>query len=365
MAEKLKKESEIGVDLEADSMFHYQEKVCLIQISTPFRNIIIDPLALEDLSSIAPIFSNVRIRKIFHGADYDIRSLYRDFGIVVNNLFDTQIAASFLGITELGLAALLKNRIGVELDKKYQRRDWSKRPLPSAMLAYAIHDSCYLIELSRILESELRNKKRLLWVKEECERLSQVRPLSPGNNPYFMKFKNARKLDARSLAVLESILKLRDEIARRRDRPPFKILSNEAIMGIALNKPLSLRELERIKGLSTSQIQMMGHSILKRVEASLALPKNRLPAFPKKTRQPNSSRASKETNKLKSWRERRAKDFGIAPGLLCTNAQIELLARAFPKNRKDLESVDTLRQWQKKLYGQEILDLLTSNHPTS
>jgi len=365
LAEKLKEESEIGVDLEADSMFHYQEKVCLIQISTPFRNLIIDPLALEDLSSIAPIFSNVRIRKIFHGADYDIRSLYRDFGIVVNNLFDTQIAASFLGVTELGLAALLKNRLGVELDKKYQKRDWSKRPLPSAMLAYAIHDSCYLIELSRILESELRNKKRLLWVKEECERLSQVRPISPSNNPFFMKFKNARKLDAQSLAVLEAILKLRDEIARRRDRPPFKILSNEAIMGIALNKPLSLKGLEQIKGLSTSQIQMMGHSMLKRVEASLALPKNKLPAFPKKTRQRNSSRASEKINKLKSWRERRAKDFDIDPGLLCTNAQLELLARAFPKNRKDLESVDVLRQWQKRLYGQEILDLLNPNHPTS
>ena len=365
LAEKLKKESVIGVDLEADSMFHYQEKVCLIQISTPFRNFIIDPLGLEDLSSIAPIFSDVRVRKIFHGADYDIRSLYRDFGIEVNNLFDTQIAASFLGVTELGLAALLKNRLGVELDKKYQRRDWSKRPLPPAMLAYAIHDSCYLIELNRILENELRNKKRLLWVKEECERLSQVRPLPPSNNPFFMKFKNARKLDARSLAVLESILKLRDEIARRRDRPPFKIFSNEAIMGIALNKPLVLKDLEQIKGLSTSQIQMMGHSILKRVEASLALPKNKLPAFPKKTRQQKSSTASEKTNKLKFWRERRAKDFGIDPGLLCTNAQIELLARAFPKNRKDLESVDILRQWQKRLYGQEILDLLKPNHPTS
>ena len=96
IAIELKKETEIGVDLESDSMFHYQEKVCLIQISTPLKNILVDPLSLDDLSPLAPVFSDTHIRKVFHGADYDIRSLYRDFGIEVNTLFDTHIAARFL-----------------------------------------------------------------------------------------------------------------------------------------------------------------------------------------------------------------------------------------------------------------------------
>ena len=152
IAAGLERETMIGVDIEADSMFHYQEKVCLIQISTTSCNILLDPLSLVDLSHLSSIFTDPNIRKVFHGADYDIRSLYRDFGIEVNALFDTQIAARFLGIKETSLAYLLKERFGVTVEKKYQKRDWSKRPLPAAMLAYAVQDTCHLLPLSRILE---------------------------------------------------------------------------------------------------------------------------------------------------------------------------------------------------------------------
>jgi len=364
LVDRLKKESEIGVDLEADSMFHYEEKVCLIQISTNSEDILIDPLSLTDLSPLAPIFLDPQIRKVVHGADYDIRSLYRDFRIEVNNLFDTQIAASFLGIKELGLAALLKNILGVNIDKKYQKRDWSKRPLPPAMLDYAIHDSRHLLKLARIFERELRNKERHSWVIEECEYLSKVRPLPPDNKPLFMKFKNARALNHRDLAVLESILKLREDRAKHRDRPPFKILSNESIMEIVNAKPESLEELEQIKGLSTGQVKIMGNAILKNVGESMSLSKNQLPAFPIKAKPPSVSAGAERVKRLKSWRERRAKEIHIEPALLCTNSQIEGIARAFPKSKKDLEKVDRLRKWQKRLYGQEILNLLHAIHPT-
>ena len=102
----------IGVDLEADSMFHYQEKVCLVQMASNDQTFLIDPLALKDLSPLAPVFADPDVRKVFHGADYDIRSLYRDFGIEVHSLFDTQIAARFLGFRETSLASLLKDLSG-------------------------------------------------------------------------------------------------------------------------------------------------------------------------------------------------------------------------------------------------------------
>lgn len=365
LAEELKKESEIGVDLEADSMFHYQERVCLIQISTPSQDFILDPLALDDLSSLAPIFSDTRIRKVFHGADYDIRSLYRDFKIEVNNLFDTQIAASFIGLTEIGLAALLKNILGIDLDKKYQKRDWSKRPLPPAMLAYAIHDSCHLLKLSQILERELRDKKRFLWVTEECDRLSRVRSLPPDDNPFYTKFKNARKLDPRELAILETILKLRDGLARHRDRPPFKILGNDAILEIAQVKPLSKEDLDRIKGLSPGLVKKLGNSILKGVTESLALPVSQLPSLPSKTRLRTGPEVTEKVKKLKAWRERRVEKMDFDPALLMTNAQIGSLARAVLQSRKDLEKTEILRKWQIRLYGTEILSLLNPNLPTS
>ena len=200
---ELQKGPAIGVDLEADSMFHYQEKVCLLQISTHALHIVIDPLSVQDLSPLAPVFADARIRKVFHGADYDIRSLYRDFGIEVHSLFDTQIATRFLGVRETGLASLLKMRFDVLCDKKYQKKDWSQRPLPAAMLKYAVQDICYLLPLTDILERELMEKGLLFCVEEECERLSGVRPNSSRNKPLFLSFKGAAGLDPRSLAVLE------------------------------------------------------------------------------------------------------------------------------------------------------------------
>jgi ribonuclease D len=284
IATELKREREIGVDLEADSMFHYHEKVCLIQISTPRQDMIIDPLALDNLSPLASVFSNPKIRKVFHGADYDIRSLYRDFGIEVYALFDTYIAAKALGISKPGLAALLKERLGITVNKKYQKRDWSKRPLSPGMLAYAVQDTCHLLPLSRILEVELRRKGLLRLFEQECERQTKVRPAPPDTNPLFMKFKGARKLDSRSLAVLDSLLRLRDDTARRKDRPPFKIIGNEQIMEIAKKKPVTKDDLKQIHGVSSRQVKILGPSILKKVEESLTLPKDQLPAFPKKAK---------------------------------------------------------------------------------
>ena len=354
IAAGLERETSIGVDLEADSMFHYPEKVCLIQISTPLQDILVDPLSLDDLSPLSQVFGDPNIRKVFHGADYDIRSLYRDFDIEVNSLFDTQIAARFLGIRETGLARLLKERLGVLVEKKYQKRDWSERPLPAAMSAYAVQDTCHLLSLSRILEKELRVKGRLFCVEEECELLSKVRPAPPNGNPLFLRFKGASMLDPRCLAVLESILQLRDDTARRRDLPPFKILGNEPIMEIAERKPVNERDLGRIKGLSARQVRILGRSILKKIDESTKLPENELPAFPRTAEEQTSDTVSKKVKALKGWREQRAKEMGIDPSLVCTNAQIQSLALAYPKSLKDLEGIDTIKAWQRRLFGSEI-----------
>jgi len=281
---ELQKEPVIGVDLEADSMFHYQEKVCLLQISTQTLNLVIDPLSVQDLSPLAPVFADARIRKIFHGADYDIRSLYRDFGIEVHSLFDTQIAARFLGARETGLASLLKMRFDFLSDKKYQKKDWSQRPLPAAMLKYAVMDIYYLLPLADILEKELMEKGLLSCVEEECERLSGVRPNSSKNKPFFVSFKGAARLDPRSLAVLEKVLYFRDQVARRRDRPHFKVLGNNQIMEIARIKPVSKAGLTEIQGLSPRLIDHMGQSLIEKVIEGLSVPDKALPVYPKKGR---------------------------------------------------------------------------------
>jgi len=355
---ELQKGPVIGVDLEADSMFHYQEKVCLLQISTHALNIVIDPLSVQDLSPLAPIFADARIRKVFHGADYDIRSLYRDFGIEVHSLFDTQIAARFLGVRETGLASLLKMRFDVLCDKKYQKKDWSQRPLPAAMLKYAVQDICYLLPLADILERELMEKGLLFCVEEECERLSGVRPNSSRNKPFFLSFKGAARLDPRSLAVLEKILCFRDQVARHRDRPHFKVLGNKQIMEIALIKPATKTDLTGIQGLSPRLIDHMGKSIIEKVREGLSLPDEALPVYPKKVRQRLKSKEAARVKGLKSWRERLSGKWGVDPALVCTSAQIQAIAIANPVEPENMECIEDIKKWQIKLFGLDICNIL-------
>ena len=355
---ELQKEPVIGVDLEADSLFHYQEKVCLLQISTHALNIVIDPLSVHDLSPLAPVFADARIRKVFHGADYDIRSLYRDFGIEVHSLFDTQIAARFLGVRETGLASLLKMRFDVLSDKKYQKKDWSQRPLSAAMLKYAVQDICYLLPLAGILERELIEKGLLFCVEEECERLSGVRPNSSRNKPFFLSFKGAARLDPRSLAVLEKILCFRDQVARHRDRPHFKVLGNKQIMEIARIKPVTKTDLTGIQGVSPKLVDHMGKSLIEKVREGLRLPDEALPVCPKKIRQRLKSKEAARVKALKSWRERLSGKWGVDPALVCTSAQIQAIAIANPGEPENMECIEDIRKWQIKLFGLDICNVL-------
>jgi ribonuclease D len=269
----------IGVDLEADSMYHYFEKVCLLQIATESTSYIIDPLAVRDLSALHPVFSDPGIRKVFHGADYDIRSLYRDFRIEVESLFDTHLACKFLGIRETGLEALLRSRFQVELNKKYQRADWSQRPLSPEMVEYAAMDGRYLIPLARMLEKELEEKNRLSWVEEECRVLSKVRFQSHNSAPLYLKVKGASLFDPRGLAVLEALLQFREAQAQKSDLPPFKVLGNEPLLALAMKKPSSPEELETGKVLSRRQIEKYGTHLLQEIERAMAVPDQDLPAY--------------------------------------------------------------------------------------
>ena len=349
----------IGVDLEADSMYHYFEKVCLLQISTESASYIIDPLALKDLSALQPVFSNPRIRKVFHGADYDIRSLYRNFQIEVENLFDTQLACKFLGLQETGLEALLRSRFQVELNKKYQRADWSQRPLSPEMVEYAAMDGRYLIPLARMLEKELEEKNRLTWVEEECLLLSKVRFMPPNHAPLFLRVKGAFQLDPRSLAVLAALLEFREARAQQLDLPPFKVLRNEPLLELATKKPLRLEELEAGKILSRGQSDRYGTRLLQEIHRALAIPDKDLPVYPREARPDLSTSVRKRVKALKTWRDLRAKDLGLEPGIFMNNALINAFALKNPRSIKEMGEIPGLKKWQEDHFGQEILTAQT------
>ncbi|MCX5905698.1 MAG: HRDC domain-containing protein [Deltaproteobacteria bacterium] len=362
IAKVLEQAEIIGFDLEADSMYHYFEKVCLIQVATENTSYVLDPLAVKDLSPLNPIFSNPRIRKVFHGADYDIRSLYRDFQIKVENLFDTQLACKFLGFKETGLEALLRSRFHVDLNKKFQRADWSERPLSPEMVEYAAMDGRYLISLARMLEKELNEKSRLSWVEEECRLMTQVRFTGPNHEPLYLRVKGASHLDPRSLAVLEALLQFREAQAKKMDRPPFKVIRNEALLELAQKKPLALEELEACKVLSQKQVDRYGTRMLQEIPRVLAIPDQDLPAYPREARRVLPPPLQKRIKALKTWRDMRANHLGMEPGVLLNNSLIHSVALKNPRSKKEMEEVPGLKKWLQDQFNQEILAVLTKGH---
>lgn len=344
-------------DLEADSMHHYREKVCLLQISTPTENLVIDPLAGLDLSPLAPILANPAIRKVFHGADYDVRMLHHDFGMTITNLFDTMIACQFLGEPEVGLAAMLRKRFGVELDKKYQQADWTRRPLPPEMIDYAAKDTTLLPELCRQLEGELQAKGRLSWVLEECDLLTQVRMTERGDESLFLRFKGAARMTPPTLAVLEELLRFREQEAERRDVPPFKVLGTETIRELAERKPAAAADLAGISGLSPRLVERYGKQLLAVIARGVKVPAARQPRFPRE-RRPERTRAQEQRLKaLKGWREKTAGLLGVSGGVLVNNRTLEVIADLGPVSREDLSTASGLKGWQAEVLGEALLEV--------
>jgi len=352
------KEKEIAVDLEADSMYHFQERVCLIQMAFRDRIVIIDPLTIQDMSPMKALFYDQKIKKVLHGADYDVRSLYRDFDIDIRNLFDTQITCRFLGIQETGLDTVLKNRFNLQLNKKYRKKDWSKRPLPKNMVAYAAGDVSYLIPLAHQLENELSDLKRLSWVQEESDLLSKVRPPNENNEPLFMKFKGAGRFHPRGLAVLEALLQSRRRIAERKDRPLFKIIGNDALLKIAKARPVTLKRLEGTKALSGKQMGMFGEELIRSVKEAMAIPEDRLPEYPRKKPPRQKPKVPRRVQAIRTWRDTEAEKMDLDPALICNKAMMTAIAARNPRRMSDFNDIPDMRNWQREVFGKEILSVL-------
>jgi ribonuclease D len=357
-AEAMENEETVGVDLEADSLFHYQEKVCLIQMATPTICFLVDPLQIGKLSSLKPFFANPDIRKVFHGSDYDMRCLYKDFGIIVNNLFDTQLACRFLGMQFTGLDAVLNLFYHIRLEKKFQKKDWSQRPLPDEMLAYASQDAVYLNALSKLLEGKLIETGRLDWFFAECNLQSQVRTHAANGEPRFIKFKGAGRLGRRSLEVLELLLEFRDSIAKKIDRPLYQVIHNHVLLKLAIEKPRDMNHLKGLEVLSAKQLNRYGQQLLDAIGTAMDLNPSLLPVYPRSREPVPDADVSARIAVLKKWRESTAACMEIEPGLLCNNALISAISINNPKDIATLYDVEGIKPWQIEAVGTQIIDVL-------
>lgn len=354
-ARRLEQHASIAIDLEADSMHHYREQVCLLQFSTPDETLLVDPLQLSGLEPLGKVLADPAIRKLFHAADYDLRCLRRDFKLEVRGLFDTMIASQFCGEEKFGLADLLRKYFSVELDKKFQRADWTIRPLPPGMIHYAAEDTRHLEGLAAILVDRLHELGRIDWVAEECLLMEQV-AFEVQAGPRFLRFKGAGKLKPRQLAILELLLEWREGEAERRDLPPFKVFGNQGLLAIALQAPATARALAGLEGVYPRLAERYGRVLLALVEQAQGLSDEQLPHFPRGVRREREPEVEKRLSNLKVWRTRKAADLGLDSGLLINNAVLEELARQQPTR---IEQLALLKNWQRGILGEELLAVLS------
>ena len=353
------REKIVGVDLEADSMHSFREKICLIQMACNGQAFLIDPFEMRHIDPFLDVLENPDVVKVFHGSDFDIRSLDRDYGITVRNLFDTEIACRFLGVKERGLAALLKTHFDIEIDKRYQKVDWSRRPLKADMIAYSVMDVARLEDLYRIIKNRLKEAGRLSWAEEEFQIQAQVRYEYNHTPPLFKRFKGAGRMDNRSLAVLENLLQLRLDIAEEKDRPTFKIFSNPSLKTLAEEKPATTGQMVKIKALSKKQAQMYGSRCETAIADALALPHKELPSYPRTRRPKKNLMVQKRITHLKKLREDLSLSMDMEPGFLLNNAVIIGIATANPGTVRALADIDQLRCWQMEAMGEDVLKVLS------
>ncbi|MGE0354360.1 MAG: ribonuclease D [Gemmatimonadales bacterium] len=344
----------LALDTEAASFHRYETRICLLQLSTRSRTAIIDPLAISRLDPLAGYLVDPGVEVVFHDADFDLRLLDREYGIRINRIFDTRIAAQLLNEPGIGLAALLEKHLDVRLDKRFQRADWSRRPLPQEMLEYAATDTEYLPPLRDVMRNALERAGRLAWAEEEFHLLEEIRWVEPEPDG-FWRLKGARQLKGPAPAVLKELYEWRDALARQLDRAPFRVMNNEAMMALAQSQPATIDKLQEIRGIGSESVQRRGKDILAAIERGLRTPADRIPRLERVRGRAPDPAYFERLDRLKAIRNEVAQRVNLAPGVLCPNGTLEAVARTAPATREELRAVPGLRRWQDEVIGEEML----------
>ena len=360
IAPALAREPQLAIDTEANSMYAYRGRICLIQIGTANRSLLVDPLAVADLSALGDILANPAVGKILHGSDYDLRCFYREYGFPVAGLFDTETAARFLGMVAPNLAAVLREYLEVAIPKsrRWQKSNWGLRPLSAPALEYAAADVQHLIPLARELRRRLTAIDRLAWVQEECSRgeLAGCADLPEPAEPPFLRVKGVDRLEPAELAVFKELFDFREEEARRLDWPVYRVMRKETMLHLARapEEPLDL-----VPDLSPQLLRRAGGALraaLRRGRQAGPLhrpPRPRRNGFPGRDYQ-------ERLNRLKQWRRDKGAALGLDPALLWPAASLERLAQR--PQLWDTELAETgaaeIRHWQRQQFAPELAAVL-------
>ncbi len=363
LCSSLAKHEYISLDTESNSLYAYKEKLCLLQISSDRINAVVDTLAV-DLKPILPIFADPAVEKIFHSADSDIRVFKGAVKCTFVNIFDVMVAAKYLGIIKCGLDNMVKEFFQVELNKKFQKADWGRRPLTKEMLDYASSDTIYLKKLRDLLGAQLDEKGRLEEARGQFEHICRIEPTPMRfDESGFLTLKGARQLNGRGLAVLRELYIAREVAAIKKDSPPFKVISEDLMLRLSVAPREGLHNLSIFKGVSGYVLANHGPWIREALQKGLNAPPYHVPH----REISREKRAYFETVKnrfkaLKLWRKETAARRNMLPEAIMGNDILERVAMAQIRSVADLQVIRGMGAEKASLYGPELIEFLKKHH---
>ena len=334
----IERNARVAVDIEADSLHCYREKLCLLQVSVPEGDFLIDPLAGINLSSLAALLAKKEI--VLHGADYDLRMLRRGLSLQPARVFDTMIAARLLGLREFSYAALVERYFRVQLTKGSQKANWAQRPLSSQMERYARNDTHYLLPLAQMLEQQLKERGRLEWFFQSCERAILAAAIDRERDAEEVwRIRGSGAVRGQAAAVLRAIWTWRETEAQQADRPPFHILRNEQLIQAA--ETAVKGKMPNFRHFSERRARDFQTAIQK----AMALPEEEWPKPPGKRGQRPTKEMERAADEMRKRRDAAAHELGVEPSFIAPRATIDAIAA--DASRSD----QLLVGWQRKLLG--------------
>ncbi|MDB2414454.1 ribonuclease D [Rickettsiales bacterium] len=277
LCRELSDELYISVDTEFLRDKTYYPKLCLIQIGIPEKCVAIDPLAAGvDLSPVFELFNNDNVLKVFHAAKQDLEIILNITGSLPQAVFDTQVAAMVCGYGgSVGYANLVKDIVGIELDKSSRFTDWSRRPLSDKQLSYALSDVSHLCKVYEHLQGRIDQQKRSLWVKEEMAKL--LDPKEYEANPDNIWKKAAGKSGSKAfLGAVRALSHWREEKAKSLDKPRGHIIKDQTMLDISASRPANIEELLRIRGVGRVK-NSVAQEIVDQIKQSQAITSQEMP----------------------------------------------------------------------------------------
>ena len=339
----------LAVDTEFLREKTYYPKLCLIQVATHDELASIDPLAIDDLSPLKALFEDERITKVFHACTQDLEVILYAMGCVVAPVFDTQLAAAYLGMRQqVGYGALVERYTGVHLPKADSLTDWSRRPLDAEQLAYAEDDVRFLPGIYDAMMTQLVAKNRLGWITPEMEELTDRSHYERVPEEAYLHLKRSSSLTRRQLAVAREVCAWRERLAASRDVPRKWVVSDEILVEVSKRCPKSVDRLHRIRG--TEQIsQRESEALVRAVRKGLAIGPTDLPA--PKRRERSSAESEGVVDLMYALLRIISDRSGIAPQLIATRDDLLDLASGHCDGR-------LCQGWRHELAGVHLERLL-------